>query len=78
MDTIARLKESLIARIKDSDDIDFLMTLQQNLEASSHELVGLTPEQEKAIEKSKEQIKSGDFSSHAQVMTLARQWLSKK
>lgn len=78
MDTIARLKESLIARIKDSDDIDFLMTLQQNLEASTHELFVLSPEQEKAIEKSKEQINSGDFSSHAQVMTMARQWLSKK
>jgi hypothetical protein len=78
MDTIARLKESLISRIKDSNDIDFLMALQQSFESANPALYALTPEQEKAIEAGRKQIKSGDLSSHAHVMTQARQWLNKK
>ncbi|MBA4304954.1 MAG: hypothetical protein C0424_12065 [Sphingobacteriaceae bacterium] len=78
MDTAAQIKEDLIAKIKESEDLDFLKALQNLFDASYHEPFSLTAEQQAAIELGKSQIESGLFTTHAQLMANARQWLTQK
>ncbi len=78
MSTSAQLKKSLIARIKDSNDLDFLKALQTIFDAAEKQLYDLTPEQEKAIENGRNEIKAGESFSNEEVISEMREWLEKR
>lgn len=78
MDISAQIKKSLISRIKDSKDLNFLRALQTIFDSSEQSLYELTEEQKKSIEIGQSQIKEGKFKSHDQVTSEMKQWLSKK
>lgn len=78
MDISAQIKESLISRIKKSDDLNFLKALQTIFDSSEQSLYELNEEQEKSIAISREQIKAGKFKSNEQVMSEMKEWLSKR
>lgn len=78
MDISAQIKDSLILRIKNSDNLNFLKALQTIFDASEESLYHLNEEQEKSISISRDQIKNGQFHSNDTVISEMREWLSKK
>jgi hypothetical protein len=78
MDLSAELKENLISRIKNSNDITLLNKLKTIFDSSEQALYQLNAEQENAINSGREQIKREEFSANAKVITDLREWLSKK
>ncbi|NEN24808.1 hypothetical protein G3O08_14995 [Cryomorpha ignava] len=78
MDLSSQIKNSLIARIKNSNDIDFLKALQTIFETSEQGLYELSPEQEEAIAESRKQIENGEFEENDTVISEMREWLKGK
>lgn len=78
MDLSTQIKNNLISRIKDSDDLNFLKSLQTFLDSSEKSLYQLTPEQENSIAISREQIKNGETFDSGTVISEMREWLTKK
>ncbi len=75
MDSTVVLKSNLISRIRTSNDLRFLTALQTIFESSEKELFKLTPEQEKSIELGRQDILSGNFKTHNDVIKESREWL---
>ncbi|MNE76709.1 hypothetical protein D3C80_1729620 [compost metagenome] len=78
MDLTAQLKENLISRIRDSKDLNFLNALQTLFDSSEQALFQLSSEQQSAIEKSRNEIKNGQFQKSDEVISEMREWLKKK
>jgi hypothetical protein len=78
MNMTTQIKNSLISRIKDSNDLNFLKALQTIFDSSEHSLYQLSPEQNASILKSREEIKNGDYIENDQLMTEMKQWLTKE
>jgi len=78
MDISAQIKDSLITRIKNSDDLNFLKALQTIFDTSEQSPYPLNEEQIKSIEISREQIIAGEFKTNERVMSEMKEWLSKK
>lgn len=78
MDVTAELKNNLISRIKESEDINLLKALQTIFDSSETELYQLSTEQSDAISIGRKQIKEGQFSSNESVMSEMKEWLGKK
>ena len=70
MDLTAQLKENLISRIRDSKDLNFLNALQTLFDSSEQALFQLSSEQQSAIEKSRSEIKNGQFQKSDEVITI--------
>ena len=77
MDTADQIKNNLISRIEDSEDLNFLKALQTIFDTSEQPLYQLTSEQEKAISIGRKQIKNGQFSSNESVISEMKEWLVK-
>ena len=56
-----QIKKNLISRIKNSNDLNFLKAVQTIFDSSEQSLFQLSSEQQDAIEKSREEIRNGDF-----------------
>jgi predicted transcriptional regulator len=78
MDISAQIKDSLISRIKNSDNLNFLKALQTIFDASEESLYELSADQEKSIQTGRDQIKNGQFHTNENVISEMREWLSKK
>ncbi|MBW8324822.1 MAG: hypothetical protein K0M50_08675 [Prolixibacteraceae bacterium] len=78
MDMTTQLKNSLISRIKDSNDMNFLKALQTIFDSSEQSLYQLSPEQNDSIIKGREEIKSGDYIENDQLISEMKEWLTKK
>lgn len=78
MDSTAQLKKSLITRIKNSDDINFLKALQTIFDGPEEALFKLSPEQVKSIETGRAQIKAGKSHNNDEVVKEIKEWLEKK
>ena len=78
MNITTQIKNSLISRIKDSDDLNFLKALQTIFDSSEQALYQLSSEQNDSIIKGREQIKNGDFVENDQLMTEMKKWLAKE
>jgi hypothetical protein len=78
MDAITDLKNSLISRIKKSNDINFLKALQTLFEASEHSVYELNEDQIHSINESREEIKRGEYSSNEEVISKTKKWLKSK
>jgi hypothetical protein len=78
MNMTTQIKNSLISRIKDSDDLNFLKAPQTIFDSSEQALYQLSSEQNDSIIKGREQIKNGDFVENDQLMTEMKKWLAKE
>lgn len=78
MDMTAQIKNNLISRIKDSEDLNFLKALQTIFDTSEQALYQLSPEQEHSISIGRKEIKNGQFSSNESVISEMKEWLTKK
>jgi predicted transcriptional regulator len=75
---ITQIKKSLISRIKDSDDMNFLKALQTIFDSSEQSLYQLSPEQQDSINEGREDIKNGNYIDNDQLMSEMKEWLTKK
>lgn len=73
-----QIKNSLISRIKDSNDMNFLKALQTIFDSSEQSLYQLSPEQNDSILKGREEIKNGDYVENDQLISEVKEWLTKK
>ena len=78
MDMAAQIKDNLISRIKDSNDLNFLKALQTIFDTSEQALYQLSPEQDKAILIGRQQINEGKSTLNEEVLSEMRTWLKKK
>ncbi|TRW27579.1 hypothetical protein FMM05_02765 [Flavobacterium zepuense] len=78
MDMAAQIKNNLIARIKDSTDLNLLRALQTIFDSSEQSLYQLSNKEQSAINKGREQIAQGNFTENTEVMQEMRSWLTKK
>ena len=76
--TTTQLKKSVIHKISDIEDDDFLKAINKILEARSPKSVyKLSAEQKKGINKAKTQIKNNDFITNEQLEKYESKWLNK-
>jgi predicted transcriptional regulator len=73
MDSSIQIKNNLISRIKNSNDINFLRALQTIFDSLEQSLYELSEQQKKSIEIGREEIQKGNFKEHEQVMTEMRE-----
>jgi predicted transcriptional regulator len=78
MDATTDLKNSLISRIKNSKDINFLKALQTLFDASEKSLYQLSEEQLHSINEGREEIKRGEYVDNEEVISNTRKWLKNK
>ena len=76
MNMTTQIKNSLISRIKDSNDLDFLKALQTIFDSSEQSLYQLSTEQNASISKGREEIKNGDYIENDQLMSEMKKWLA--
>ena len=78
MNMTTQIKKSLISRIKNSDDLNFLRALQTIFDSSEQALYQLSTEQNASIIKGREEIKNGDYIENDQLMADMKKWLTKE
>lgn len=78
MDTCDQIKENLIAKIRESNDLNFLQALQSIMDSSDQDLFELSEEQAETIEIGRSQIKNGQTFTHSRVISEMKEWLSKR
>ncbi|MBC8005143.1 MAG: hypothetical protein H7X84_06695 [Verrucomicrobia bacterium] len=76
MNMTTHIKNSLISRIKDSNDVNFLKALQTIFDSSEQSLYQLSIEQNASIIKGREEIKNGDYIENDQLMSEMKKWLA--
>lgn len=78
MNMTTQIKNSLISRIKDSNDLDFLKALQILFDSSEQALYQLSSEQNESILKGREEIKKDDSMENDQLLSEMKKWLTKE
>ena len=78
MNMTTQIKKSLISRIKNSNDLNFLRALQTIFDSSDQALYQLSTEQNASIIKGREEIKNGDYIENDQLMADMKKWLTKE
>ncbi len=77
MNTTIQLKNNLISRIQNSNDLNFLRALQTIFDSSEQSLFEINEQQEESIQIGRKEIKEGKFKEHKQVMSEMKEWLKK-
>ena len=78
MDSTIQIKNNLISRIKNSNDLNFIRAIQTIFDTAEQELFQLNDAQNKSIDISRAEINKGDYTDNKQVISDIRQWLKKK
>lgn len=78
MDEAIQIKNNLISRIKDSNDLDFLKALQTIFESSDRSVFELNDLQKALIEKGRKDIQNGEYMENHKVISELKEWLKKK
>jgi len=78
MDITTQIKDNLILRIKNSEDLNFLQALQTIFDTSEQSLYQLSPEQLESIKTGREDMRRGEFHENKQVISEMKKWLEKK
>ena len=78
MNMTTQIKNSLISRIKDSNDLNFLRALQTIFDSSEQALYQLSTDQNDSILKGREDIKNGNYIENDQLMAEMKKWLTKE
>ena len=75
MNSEVYIKSNLISRIKNSKDLNLLKAIQTILDSTDENLFRLTHEQEKSIERGKNDLVNDKVTSHEVVMNETEEWL---
>lgn len=78
MDETIEIKNNLISRIKDSNDLDFLKALQAIFESTDKSEFEISDLQKASIEKGRQHIQKGEFIENKKVISELKEWLKKK
>lgn len=78
MNMTTQIKASLISRIKDSNDLNFLKALQTIFDSSEQGLYQLSSEQNSSIKKGRAEVENGDYVENDQLMSEMKEWLTKE
>ena len=78
MNTTEQLKLSLISRIRESKDLDFLNTLQNIVDSTDQEIYQLSELQESSITNGRSDIRNGKFHKNEDVISEMKEWLKNK
>ena len=78
MDSTLLIKDNLISRIKNSNDLKFLKALQSIFDSSEQELYEINNTQKQKISLSRKEITEGNFVENSIVIENAKQWLKKQ
>jgi len=78
MDEAIHIKNNLISRIRDSNDLDFLKALQTIFESSDKSVFELNDLQKASIEKGRKNIHNGEYMENHKVISELQEWLKKK
>jgi predicted transcriptional regulator len=78
MNMTTHIKKSLISRIKNSNDLNFLRALQTIFDSSEQALYQLSTEQNASIIKGREDINNGDYIENDRLMAEMKKWLTKE
>ena len=78
MDLSAQIKNSLIERIKQSENLDLLEAIQAIFDTSDENIYELNEHQKKSISLSKIQIEEGNVQKSEEVILEMKKWLQSK
>ncbi len=78
MEKLLKIKRDIIKKIEGSEDVIFLKGLNDYLEMREQGIYTLFPEQQNAINESREQISRGDFIDNDVLFKELEEWLQKK
>ena len=78
MDSTVQIKNNLISRIKNSNDLNFLKAMQTIFDSAEQELFKLNEFHKKSIEISRAEIKNGEFVKNSRVISETKNWLKKR
>ena len=78
MNTTEQLKLSLISRIRESKDLDFLNALQNIFDSTDQEIYQLSELQESSITNGRSDIRNGKFHKNEDVISEMKEWLKNK
>ena len=78
MDNTIQIKNNLISRIRNSNDLNFLRALQTIFDSSEQELYQLNNAQNESINISRDEIKNGNYIENSKVISDVKEWLKKK
>ena len=78
MNTTEHLKLSLISRIRESKDLDFLNALQNIVDSTDQEIYQLSELQESSIKHGRSDIINGKFHKNEDVISEMKEWLKNK
>lgn len=73
-----QIKNNLILRIKNSNDLNFLKAVQTIFDSSEQSLFQLSSEQEESIERGREEIRNGNTIENDKLISEMKEWLTKK
>jgi len=73
-----QLKNSLISRIKDSKDLNFLKALQTLFDSSEQSLYQISQEQKNSIDQGRTDIKASKYAENDRLMLEMKEWLTKE
>lgn len=78
MEKLLKIKRDIIKKIEGSEDVIFLKGLKNYLEMREQGIYTLSPEQQNAVNESREQIARGDFIDNDVLFKELEEWLQKK
>ena len=78
MDLSAQIKNSLIERIKQSENLDFLKAVQTIFDTSGEKIYELNEQQKESITVSYKQIEENNVQANEEVISEMKAWLQNK
>ena len=78
MDLSAQIKNSLIERIKQSENLDFLKAVQTIFDTSGEKIYELNEQQKESITVSYKQIEENNVQANEEVISEMKAWLRNK
>lgn len=78
MDLSAQIKNSLIERIKQSENLDFLKAVQTIFDTSGEKIYELNEQQKESIAVSYKQIEENNVQANEEVISEMKAWLRNK
>jgi hypothetical protein len=73
-----QIKNNLIARIRNSKDMNLILAIQTIFDSSEQSLFELNDQQHNSIELGRKNMINGDYKEHGQVMDEMKEWLARK
>jgi len=78
MDLSAQIKNSLIERIKQSENLDFLKAVQTIFDTSGEKIYELNEQEKESIAVSYKQIEENNVQANEEVISEMKAWLRNK